>query len=166
MSGSYTTYLTHSLPALVLCGATLSGCVNSGRLTTPSGQPEVRVSRSLAKRLPVAIASYNLLNGRHLDEARRNAVITYDGVQTPDGKLEVRSKTIYNMIDDGDSVRLTSTRLMTDDLDDDDASVALDQPSLEEQQLDLQQIIVRLSKDVTADTGTDHPSHADGDRSR
>jgi hypothetical protein len=144
----------------------LGGCVNSGRLTTPSGKPEVRISRSWAKRLPVAIASYNMANGRHLDEARRDAVVTYDGVQTPDGKLEVRSKTIYNIIDDGDSVRLTSTRLMTDDLDDDDASVALDQPSLEEQQQDLMRIIVRLSDDVAADTESVHSSRADGDRSR
>lgn len=146
--------------------AALVGCAQNGHLTTNSGKPEVRVSRSWLKRLPVAIASYNMNNGRHLDEAKRDAVVTFDGVKTADGAIEVRSKTIYNIVDNGDSVLVTSTRLMTDDLDDTDADEALDQPSLEEQQQDLNRIISRLALDIAADTLTGSTNNAGSVRSQ
>jgi hypothetical protein len=129
---------------IVAASAAFMACASNGHLMTSSGKPEVRISRTYLRQLPVAIASYNMNNGRHLDEAKRDAIVTYDGVKTADGMIEVRSKTIYRIIDTGDSIVVTSTRLMTDDLDDENAEVALDQPSLDEQQQELDQIIARL----------------------
>jgi hypothetical protein len=131
-------------------GATLGlcACGAATRLPTSSGRPEVKVSRSWLKRVPVAIAGFTMNQGRHLDEAKRDELVTFDGVKGSDGSLEVRSKTIYNFTDCGDSVTLTSRRILTSDLDDEDATEDTDQPSLEEQQAELQQIVDRLAQDI------------------
>jgi hypothetical protein len=114
--------------------------------------------------LPVAIAEYNLDHGRHLDETRRNEIVTFDGVKSNDGSVDVRSKTVYRFIESGDSVTVVSTRLMTNDLDDEDVSAAEDQPTLDEQQAELEQIVRQLTENVEAVSTA--PSNAGSGHSR
>jgi hypothetical protein len=157
-------YFAHTT-VIALTAAALWGCASSGRLDTTTGKPEIRVSRTWLKQLPVAIAAYNIDHGRHLDAAHRNELVTFDGIKSSDGSLEVRSKTVYDIDDVGDSVTLTSKRLVTSDLDD-DGSEALDQPSLDEQQAELQQIVRRLAQQMAAETEANVPNTAGSDRSR
>ena len=101
------------------------------------------------KEAAVAIASYNLSKGRELDRTMRDRMVLYEGVRTADGEQRITSKIIYSFLKQNDGIIISSTRFRTDDLDDDSASEALDQASLDVQQQELQEIAKTLDEPVS-----------------
>ena len=149
------------LPALVT--ATFAGCASVGHLATPSGRPEIRIPKSLFRKAPVAITSYNLSKGRELDQARESELVTYEAVKAQDGTPQVTRKFVYDLIPSNDSVVITSKQVPTTDLDDDDASEDAAQPTLEAQQQELQQIVSLLQKLGTFDEESVKPEENSND---
>jgi hypothetical protein len=102
------------------------------------------------KRASVAIAAYNLEKGRQIDRAEPGELVLYDAVSSSDGGEQVRSKTVYQIVPEGDSLVIASQRFVTSDLDNEEIDEALDEPTLQIQQRELQEIARELSGEAIA----------------
>lgn len=129
----------------------IGGCVSTGHLNTTSGHPEIALTHHSWKDASLAIALYSLSKGRELDQVRPGHMVLYEAVPSSDGTLQVVSKMIYALEERNDSLIISSHRYLTADLDDDDsASEASDQPSLDAQQKELEEIARILTDPLTA----------------
>jgi hypothetical protein len=128
----------------------MGGCATSGHLNTHSGHPEIAVKNRDWKAASVAIAAYNLSKGREIDKTKPDRLVLYEAVPASDGKLQVTSKVVYGLTQRNDSLIISSQRFVTDDLDDETADEATDQPTLDAQQQELDEIARMLVEPVSA----------------
>jgi len=135
---------------LPIAAFAIGGCATSGHLTTNSGHPEIAVKHRDWKAASVAIASYNLSKGRELDQVRPGHLVLFEAVPSADGSIQVVSKVVYALQERNDSLIISSHRFATADLDDDSVDEVLDQPSLDAQQKELEEIAKLLAEPVSA----------------
>jgi hypothetical protein len=129
------------IPFAIFC----VGC-SAAKLPTRSGGPMVAIRNVDWKRASVAIASYNLEKGREIDRAEPGELVLYDAVRSQDGSDEVRSKTVYQFTSEGDSLVIASHRFVTSDLDNESEDEMLDEPTLQIQQQELQEIARQIQQ--------------------
>lgn len=123
----------------------LIGCAPATHLTTPTGKPEIAIRDANWKTASVAIAEYNLSNGRKLDQVSADEIVLYEAVASSDGTEQITSKTVYVLVPTHDSVIIFSHRYFTDDLDDSNVSEADDQATYDAEQQELSAIAGRIA---------------------
>ncbi|GEM_PF-2519927 len=138
-----------SIPVRIAIGANiflLAACAPAGHLPTITGGPQVAVHSTDWKNAVAAIADYNFSKGRKLDYFRSDELALYEAVPSTGGTEEVTSKTVYHYTVSNDSLIIWSERYRTDDLDDESASVADDQATLDAEQQELHEIALKIDR--------------------